>query len=367
MTEITLGLLLALAGFVPEVSARSTNVVGGETSSTGPRIQFAEPVFDFGRVKSGEVIKHAFILTNIGDQVLEVTNVQTACGCTAAGEWSRRVEPGQSGRIPIEFMTANFSGAVLKTVSVASTDKSQPVVTLEIKGTLWKPVDVVPAFAVLNIPPDARTGKTVVKIVNNTEEFITIAALPNCSNPALQVAVSTNQPGKEFEMDIRAGPGLPPGNIQAQVTLQTTSTNLPVVTVNVWVVVQPALAVLPARVILPPAPLAVRTVQTVIVQSNSTNTFTLTNASVRLRGVDIAVQENIPGRAYTLNLTFPAGYELPPASPAALTFQTSLAEFSFVTVPIAHAPKPAAIAPPAPASAPPPPGPLPQQSGAPRE
>src|SRR6266446_5017517 len=116
----------------------------------GPKIQFQTPVYDFGKVKSGDPVKYTFIFTNSGDELLILTNVQPSCGCTTAGDWSRKVEPGQTGTIPIQFNSANYSGQVMKTVTVTSNDKSKPSFGLQIKGTVWKPIDVQPSFAVMN-------------------------------------------------------------------------------------------------------------------------------------------------------------------------------------------------------------------------
>src|SRR5438046_407393 len=64
-----------------------------DASSTngGPQIQFATPVFDFGKAKGGEAVKHDFIFTNTGNTLLEITAAQPSCGCTTAGEWSHKV------------------------------------------------------------------------------------------------------------------------------------------------------------------------------------------------------------------------------------------------------------------------------------
>src|SRR5690349_7331106 len=56
-----------------------------EAGKAGPKAQFAVPVYDFGRVQAGDVVKYTFIFTNTGDQTLEVSHVQPSCGCTTAG------------------------------------------------------------------------------------------------------------------------------------------------------------------------------------------------------------------------------------------------------------------------------------------
>src|SRR5438093_7343951 len=152
-------------------------VTAPAATSAGPTIQFQTKVYDFGKVKSGEPVKYTFIFTNTGDAVLILTNVQPSCGCTTAGEWSHQVEPGKTGTIPVQFNSANYGGQVVKTVTVTSNDKSQPSVGLQIKGTVWKPIDVNPAFAVMTIPAEAQTNiKTKVHIVNNIEEEVKLFA-----------------------------------------------------------------------------------------------------------------------------------------------------------------------------------------------
>lgn len=52
----------------------------------GPKIVFATPVYDFGRIQGGEIVKYTFVFTNVGGAMLQVSNVQASCGCTTAGE-----------------------------------------------------------------------------------------------------------------------------------------------------------------------------------------------------------------------------------------------------------------------------------------
>ena len=44
--------------------------------SAGPKIQFATPIYDFGKVKSGEAVKYTYVFTNMGGATLQVSNVQ---------------------------------------------------------------------------------------------------------------------------------------------------------------------------------------------------------------------------------------------------------------------------------------------------
>jgi hypothetical protein len=319
----------------------ATGMAQPATSASGPRIKFAAPVYDFGKVKSGETVKHTYAFTNTGSEVLEITNVQPSCGCTTAGEWTRRVEPGQSGTISVQFNTTGLGGDVLKFVTVNSTDKTNPVVTLQLKGTLWKPIDVYPGFAVINILPDATAASTIVTMTNNTDEYVSISSEPKCNTTAFTAEIHTNHPGRDFQIEIKAVPPFEPGNSQATITFNTTSTNVPLVSIGVWSIVQPKLAVIPEQVALPPAAIAAGTSPTVTIQNNSTNLITISNPVCSLTNVDLSFREVIPGRAYSVTLSFPAGFEIPAGGPQLLTLKTSLPELPFIKVPITQVLKPA--------------------------
>ena len=218
----------------PAVTAPAVN--------SGPGIQFQNAIYDFGKIKSGELVKYTFTFTNSGDAVLILTNVQPQCGCTTAGEWTRQVEPGKTGAIPIQFSSANYGGQVVKTVTITSNDKNQPSVGLQLKGTVWKPIDVQPMFAVLNIPPhSAGTVTTTAHIVNNMEEPITLSP-PESNNKSFAAELKTNIAGKDFQVIISAVPPFDQANRQGQITLKTSSTNMPVISITAWANVQEAIA-----------------------------------------------------------------------------------------------------------------------------
>jgi len=313
------------------VPAPSTNV--------GPRIKFANPVYDFGRIKSGDPVKYTYIFTNVGDQTLELSNVQPQCGCTAAGEWTRKVECGQTGSIPIQFNTASYSQPVTKTITVASNDKTQPVVVLQLKGTVWKPIEFVPPYCVLNILPDMPSASSVVKIINNLEEPLALSS-PECSNPSFRAELKTNTPGKEYQVTISAVPPLNPGTVQGKVTLRSSATNTPTVDVPFWANVQAAVMVLPAQIVLPTGPTAGKTSPAVTVQNNTTNALTVSDPSVNITNAEVTIKELQPGRIFTVTVWLPEGFELPPGQKALLTLKTSNPQFQKLEVPIVQMPKP---------------------------
>ncbi len=339
----------------------------------GARIQFATPVHDFGKVRGGEVVKYTYAFTNIGDSLLEVTGVRTSCGCTTAGDWSRKVEPGQAGSIPIQFNTGNFSGQVAKSITVTCNATNQPTVVLQLKATIWKAIDVSPQFAVLNVTADGPSNPAIVRIVSNEDAPLTLSA-PEITNRAFAVELRTNQPGKEFQLIINTVPPLSAGNVQGQITMKTSSTNMPVINVRAWANVQQAVLVTPSQITLPAGPLAKAMPYIISIRNNETNTLTLSEPTLNARGVDVQLKEIQPGRYFSLTATFPVGIELPQGENVELTVKSSHPRFPTIKVPVRQLPHPAPVAvsapvpqPPgrAPAAvpAPPPPPPLPPGTG----
>jgi len=310
--------------------------------TTGPKIAFETPVYDFGKVKSGEMIKHTFIFTNIGQDLLILTNVQPSCGCTTAGEWTRQVEPGKTGTIPIQFNSANYNGQVMKTVTVTCNDKSQQTTTLQVKGTIWKPIDVNPAFAVLNIPPDMQSNvSSKVHIVNNMDDFLTLSP-PETSSKSFTTTLVTNTPGKDYDLMITAVPPFDAATMQAQITMKTSSTNAPNLTVTAWANVQPAVTINPIQLMVPAAPLVAKHPLSITIQNNSSKPLKLTDPAVDIKDVEVKVTETNPGKTFNVTLNFPEGFELK-GGKGLFTANSDNPKFAQIKVPISQLPKPVAI------------------------
>jgi hypothetical protein len=306
------------------------------TNVVGPRIQFETLVHDFGRAKSGEVVKYTYIFTNTGNQLLEVSGIQ-ACGCITA-DWTRKVEPGKTGSIPIGFNSSGYGGQVVKPITVTCNDRINPRPMLQFKGTIWKPIDVVPLMVVLNLTPDSPQASATVLLTNNLPEPITVSA-PESNNRAFAAELKVLQPGKAFQVVIAPTTPLPQGSAQAQIILKTSSTNAPVVSITAFANVQPVVTINPLQVTLPPGPLAQPQTISLNLIDNSTNLMTLSEPGVNVSGVDVQLKEVLPGRNYTATLTFPQGFEIAPGQTVHLNIKSSLSLMPNLRVPIRQLPR----------------------------
>ena len=312
----------------------------------GPRIRFSETVYDFGKQGVSAPLRHDFIVTNVGNALLEITQVQPGCGCTTAGDWDKKIEPGKTGKIPIQFNPANFSGPVTKYVSVTCNDPTQASHQLQIKATIWRPIDVQPQYVYFMPTEGEETNETkTVRIVSNLSEPITLEK-PESPHPAFKPELKTVQPGKEFELRISYDYSNASSNPvpNTPITIKTSNTNMPVLTVTTYAMPQPAIVAYPMQVQLPPGPVPAGYKSAVTVRVNGRIETKLSDVAVNSKDVKVNVTETQPGKLFMVNLEFPEKFQATPGQQLELTMKTSHPKKPTITIPITQpTPPPAPI------------------------
>ncbi|KAF0153506.1 MAG: hypothetical protein FD143_38 [Ignavibacteria bacterium] len=121
----------------PNLLLRFTCVIVQKTESKPvevkvPKLKLSKYQHNFGNVEEGKLVDVKIAMQNIGNAVLEIQDVKTTCGCTAALVSSKKLKPGEKGNIRIELDSSNRDGAFTRTVIIYSNDPAAPnqVVTL---------------------------------------------------------------------------------------------------------------------------------------------------------------------------------------------------------------------------------------------
>jgi hypothetical protein len=325
---------MALPGIAAEPSAAPGSAVVPAQDNTGPRIAFDQTSYDFGKVESGELIKHTFFFTNTGNQLLEVRDVRPSCGCTAAGVSDKQVEPGKFGSIPVQFNSTGYGGAVHKSVTVVCNDAANSNAFLNITGTVWKPIDVLPAIASFSFGPDVQTTDTrVLRIISNLTDPLTLSE-PASNDPVFQPELKTVKEGKEFELRITVVPPLKAPSVSVPITLKTSYPKMQVLTVTAFATVQPAISATPLQLMLPAGPLPNAVPFTVTLQNNSTNPLVLSEPKASVEGVEAKLKEVQPGRRFELTAIFPAEFQTPIGPPIEITAKSNFPQSPIVRIPV---------------------------------
>lgn len=117
------------SGNIPGTNTNVAPVAAGPATT----IQYEQPVFDFGRVDEGEIVKHAYKFKNTGSEPLVISNCKGSCGCTVPTWPKEPIPPGGDGEIKVEFNSKGKPGPQSKRVTV--TANTTPTETfIEIKG-----------------------------------------------------------------------------------------------------------------------------------------------------------------------------------------------------------------------------------------
>jgi len=98
-----------------------------EKRKPAPKLRLATNQFNFGMVKEGEIVKTKIDISNIGTAILDIRDVKSSCGCTAALLNKKQLNPGEKGSLAIEFDTSDRNGKLTRTVTLYSNDPVQPV------------------------------------------------------------------------------------------------------------------------------------------------------------------------------------------------------------------------------------------------
>jgi hypothetical protein len=318
------------------------------TGALGPRLTFLTNQYHFGKVTAGTLVKYVFIASNSGDQTLVISRVTPGCHCTTAGgDWSKphHIEPGKTEDIPIQFDSGSFRGDVTKTIAVVSNDKLAPNQSLSLRGTIWRVLEVNPQFAYINVTPDAPSNLTsVVHITNQSDEPVTLSD-PTSVNGLFKASLKTLTPGKYFEVTVAAVPPLPPGNNTGTISVKTSFTNMPVVNITAIAMVQPAVALAPAQINLPPQ-LDRWTTNLVTITANGGKPLTLSDPTASDERVGVQIKEISPGRVFQLAAVFPPGFQIAPGRQVQLSVKSNNAERPVLVVPVRQIPRQPALSPP---------------------
>ncbi|MET4109103.1 DUF1573 domain-containing protein [Hymenobacter sp. UYP22] len=166
---LLLALSLSVMGLAAQAQTAAVKPANAQTKVAGPQIQFEEMKYDFGSIKTGDVVEHTFKFKNVGTQPLIISNIGVSCGCTTP-EWTREpVMPGKSGTITAKFNSAGKFGMQNKVLTVESNSAAgNAMVALvgDVKEA-GATVSAAPAATDVDASADGKDAKQKVKVGDN--------------------------------------------------------------------------------------------------------------------------------------------------------------------------------------------------------
>lgn len=94
-------------------------------------MEFEEDTWQFDTILSGSVVTKSFNFTNVGDIDLQISKVETTCGCTVPEYEEGPIAPGATSTITVTYDSTDKSGDQNKTITIyANTYPNKTVLRL---------------------------------------------------------------------------------------------------------------------------------------------------------------------------------------------------------------------------------------------
>jgi hypothetical protein len=106
----------------------SGNIINpsSSVSNKSPKLFLPETQYDFGSVAEGKIVSHTFKIVNKGKATLDIKDIKTSCGCTAALVSNKQISPGKEGTLKIDLDTKNRQGKLSRAITITSNDPDEP-------------------------------------------------------------------------------------------------------------------------------------------------------------------------------------------------------------------------------------------------
>ncbi len=303
-----------------------------------PVIKAENETHDFGTVWVGPTLNHSFKITNEGDVTLQIQKVKPSCGCTIAGQYPRKLEPGETGEFPFALKSAKLRGRFQKSITITSNDPVTERMRLTLKGEVKRYVDVSPASASFGRITDQEPRVRELTITNNTDTPLKLT-LNKRADDKFDYELIEKEPGKRYGLRVTANPPFTPGSLRSTLKLGTNIEEQKAVDIRAVATVPPRLEVQPSSVIVRKArsgskkPASEGIARVLRFTNYGKTKVRVLDAKVADPTIGVSVRERKEGQAYTIEIKLPAGY-IPPLEGRMITITTDDPEQPEILVPI---------------------------------
>lgn len=224
----------ALAADLPSGGSALLGEQPGAVAAGAPKAQVVEPAYNFGTALSGPPVDHVFMVKNAGNAPLEIRNVSSSCGCTAAKPSKTILAPGEVATIAASVDTRFEQGHSLSVVTLTTNDPANASLQLKIEGVIKPQVAAQPMDVDFG---SVHHGSAAVREVVVSDMIggagFALKSVKNDS-PYIKVSESARTDGKPGALvHVALSPSMPPGPISDTLRIETSRAPLRVAILGV--------------------------------------------------------------------------------------------------------------------------------------
>jgi hypothetical protein len=275
-----------------------------------PKAVAVEAIKDVGTVPKGDKITADFAIRNDGDAVLEITNVQPACGCTVA-DFDKTVQPGQTGKVHAVVDTTNFAGPISKGVTVFTNDPDAPQIELTVRAKVEPYISVKPGYAryitVQGEPLEGNIAQTLWATDGSPLEVVKVDSpwpyLAVTYREATDAERVPDGKGKQWRVEMKLSNDAKVGALSDFVTVHTSHPKQKLVQIPISGFVRPVIAVTPPVADFGTIELKEPLRKSFNVRNFATEPIKVTSIAGNVTGVDLKLEALEEGREYQVRVT----------------------------------------------------------------
>jgi hypothetical protein len=275
-----------------------------------PKAVAVEAIKDVGTVAKGEKIVQDFLIRNDGDAVLEITNIQPACGCTVA-EFDKTIAPGKTGKVHASVDTSTFNGAIAKGMSVFTNDPATPQIELTIRAKVEPYISIKPGYArYVTVQGEPTEGDIVQTLWASDGSSMDVTGVDS-PWPFLKVTYREAKPeerlpdakGKQWKVEMKLSNDAKVGPLAEYVTVHTNHPKQKIVQIPVTGFVRPTVAVTPQVADFGTIDLKEPTKKVINIRNFATEPIKVTGVEDSVKGIEVKLEPLDEGREYQVQLT----------------------------------------------------------------
>jgi len=291
--------LEAASSAKPETKVETDDTAKAQSNA---RVEFLNPVQDFGQVSPKSVHEFEYKFKNVGTEKLIVSHVQSTCGCTVPALAKKEYAPGEEGAIKVKYTSPSREGSTTKKVYFHSNDAVNPRFGLMIKSNTILKVSVEPKRLELSLA-DKGCGMIPIKIFSKDSKPFSILSVEGSVGGLLTAKFDKKAKNNEFILEPVVNAKKLAKNLNGIIRIKIDHPDCKEVTLTYTT--KPKYHVSPARILFLKAKPGATQEREVRITSNYTDTIEIESMKAK-KGLITVEKQDIDGSVANLKVVLTA-------------------------------------------------------------
>lgn len=244
--NVMLGMALTAASFGQEAPTDAST----EEVVKGPSIFVEETDYNFGTVDNQSSIEHTFVIQNVGDETLEISNARPACGCTVAQITEKSVPPGGTSELTAKLSLRGRKGHQSKAITISSNDPKKPQYRLLLVGDVHQAIEVRPDRLIYGQMAPGKEITLGIELIGTSEQEYLVTKIET-NFETLIAKAEKEEAGKNHNITVTLTAPETVGPVNGVVRITTDHPQRPTIDVPVAANVVGELVYAPSELVVP--------------------------------------------------------------------------------------------------------------------